>query len=206
MSTLYRVQEAAKLSGVAQSSIYSYTQLYSNYFSHHVNPPEGQPRMFTPQDVRLLAFIKRVWDEEKSHDNVVARIHSGEFEAFELQARAVRAGEEGTHAHEQPTLGLDVPQVRHFGSMLDLVANQVRAAHDRETGIVDENKRLHEIIGELQYKMGQAEGEMAALRSRLEQSERHRLGLGSIVLLLLAGVFLGVTVPMGFSILTTFLR
>src|SRR4051812_23409171 len=85
MDRLLTVKEAAEGAGVSTQSIYTYTTRYKAYFSPHATPGKGQTRLFTPDDVRLLAYIRyKTTTGNMSHENLIAALEGDrtELEAF----------------------------------------------------------------------------------------------------------------------------
>src|SRR5690242_10148837 len=94
---LYTVKEAAERAGVSVHSIYTYTTRYHVYFSPHATPPKGQPRLFSAEDVGLLAYIRyKTTTGKLSHKNLVAALAADSTELAAFRDDAGAAAEPST--------------------------------------------------------------------------------------------------------------
>ena len=83
MPATFSPSSVAKATGVSLAAIRSYCERYSDYLSPGARPAKGQPREFTADDVRLIAFIrKKTSPGGVSHSEIIQAIEAGELVEF----------------------------------------------------------------------------------------------------------------------------
>jgi len=165
---LYTTSAAAKLAGISGGTIRNLTTgqfaaSYEGLFSPSASPGKGQPRLFTSEDVKLLAFIRQQTAAGLSHEEAARRIRAGELEAFTWSPPIV-AEEAAQHenAPQNVIAGPQAPQSPESGSFALALASQwanlLESARARELDLQD---RL--IVSE--SARARAEGELEALKA-----------------------------------------
>jgi len=157
---LYRPAQAARMAGISLSSIKDYTTYYAPFFSQEATPPPGEPRAFTPEDVRLLAFIEDATRRGISCEEIVQRLSSGELKDFDWKAP------EQEQAQNQSATTLTPAQQLHV--LAAVFVRQIEEARQREQELVER-------LMEAERRIGQLEGELAALRREDELSRPRAL-------------------------------
>ncbi len=152
LTTLYRPAQAATLAGITLASLREYTIAYAPFFSEHATPPPGEPRLFTPEDVRLLAFIADHTRQGAGHEEVIQRLASGALEDFHWGLPEQEQGDGQT-----TTALVPVPQLQVIA---EAFFRQVEEARARE-----EELRARLAIAE--RRISQLEDELAALRRQM---------------------------------------
>ena len=165
---LYTTSAAAKLAHVSPGTIRNLTTgqfaaSYDGLFSPSASPGKGQPRLFTSEDVKLLAFIRQQTAAGLSHEEATRRIRAGELEAFSwsppIVAESVASPED---APQTVTAGPQAAQEAGPNSFALALASQwanlLESAHARELDLQD---RL--IAAEA--ARARAEGELDALKA-----------------------------------------
>ncbi len=153
LTSLYRPAQAATLAGISLTSLREYTIAYAPFFSEHATPPPGEPRLFTPEDVRLLAFIADNVRQGASYEEVIQRLASGALDDFEwwLPERGQTRG--------QTTAALvPVPQLQVIAEAFFQQAEEAR--------VREEELRARLAIAE--RRISQLEDELEAIRQRIE--------------------------------------
>ncbi len=143
---LYTVKEAAERAGVSVNSIYTYTTRYHAYFSPHATPGKGQPRLFSPDDVGLLAYIRyKTTTGKLSHKSLMAALaaDSTELEAFRDDAVA---------AAEPSTLLVDLHALQAFQLLLQDTRQREQQAVAKVEELQQENAQLRQQLGVMQGK------------------------------------------------------
>jgi DNA-binding transcriptional MerR regulator len=155
---LYQPKQVAKMVGISPASLRNYTARYRRFYSSQATPPPGQPRLFTPADVRLTAYIAQATGAGSTHDEIAAHLE---------QAQGVPADFEFTPA---PTVAPDdtaalVPNAQ-AQALLQLMARQLEQAQAREQAARDRERELLEQLAQAQRELGQLEGELKAVKAQ----------------------------------------
>lgn len=159
MNEYYYPADVVNQTGVSASTLRNYTKHYVGYLTAAATPGEGQKRVFTEQDLKLVAFIKQKTSkrgEGLSHEAVKAAIDRGELEDFELPSKST--GETDTAlatAENSSALMLLIEQLRE------------REENYRQR---DEEQQL-EIVA-LQRELGTAQGRMLELEKQNKRLSR----------------------------------
>jgi DNA-binding transcriptional MerR regulator len=85
---LYRAAQAASLAGVSMAELRDFTAIYAPFFSEQATPPPGETRLFTAEDVRLLAFLADVTQRGATVEEVVRQLAGGALAEFPWWAPA----------------------------------------------------------------------------------------------------------------------
>lgn len=153
LTTLYRPAQAATLAGITLAHLREYTLAYAPFFSEHATPLPGEPRLFTPEDVRLLAFIAENTRRGVGYEEVIQRLASGALEDFDWWLP-----EQGQNRSQTATALVPVPQLQVIAEAFLQQAEETRAR--------EEELRARLTIAE--YRISQLEGELALLRQQME--------------------------------------
>lgn len=163
MTAVYSTAQAAKLAGVSEGTVRNYVRgAYAAHFSAGANPPAGQPRRLTDQDLALLAYIREQTAAGVPHDEIAAQIAAGELGSFTWSAPEASPAEEEEEldgwgrpvARPKP----EAPPPAPLAIMAQTLTGELAAAHAREQALWD---RL--IAAE--NRAARAEGELAALKA-----------------------------------------
>ncbi|MCS7220416.1 MAG: hypothetical protein RML36_00960 [Anaerolineae bacterium] len=153
LTTLYRPAQAATLAGITLAHLREYTLTYAPFFSEHATPPPGEPRLFTPEDVRLLAFIAENTRRGADHEEVIQRLASGALEDFDWWLP-----EQERNGSPMITALVSVSQLQGIAEAFFQQAEETRAR--------EEELRARLTIAE--YRISQLESELATLRQQVE--------------------------------------
>lgn len=101
---LYTTKQAADAAGCSTATVRNVTSgpfadAYRGMFSPGATPGKGTARVFTGDDVKLLAYIRQETASGASHTEVAQRIRAGELEAFEWDEPQTT---EMPHAPQEP--------------------------------------------------------------------------------------------------------
>ena len=165
---LYTTSQAAKLAGVSSGTIRNLTTgqfaaSYTGLFSAGATPGKGAPRLFTAEDIRLLAFIRQQTAASITHEETARRIRAGELEAFTWSAPiGAEAAAPVDNAPQNVTAGTQGTPEAEAGSFALALASQwvsaLESARARELELQD---RL--IAAET--RAARFEGELTALKT-----------------------------------------
>lgn len=72
----YSVSETARIIGVEINQIKSWTYLFRDHLSPSSNPEKGLPRLFQKEDVLVLLYVRRFWEDEPDIKAIVAGLNS----------------------------------------------------------------------------------------------------------------------------------
>lgn len=152
MSTdrLYTVKEASEGARVSQQSIYTYTSRYKAHFSPHASPPKGQTRLFTGDDIRLLAFIRsKTTTGNMPHDTLLSSFDDlrGELDTFVDYSLPDEV---------QTTALMDPATIQAMQALL-------QDARQREQGAVARVDSLQRELADLRQQLGVAQGKIEVL-------------------------------------------
>lgn len=159
----YCPTEAARIAGISPSSVKNYVTRHGDYFSPGARPAPGQPRSFSPEDVRVLAYIAALTRQAVTHADIAARLAAGELADFTWSAPPlVEARPQGPPApQDQPPAALVLAQV---------LSTQLDAARAREAALTDRflqrEQDLHDRLLAAEARAARAEGELAAIKEQ----------------------------------------
>jgi DNA-binding transcriptional MerR regulator len=175
---LYSTGQAAKLAGISPGSIRNivsgmFSAHYTGLFSAGARPGKGAPRVFTPEDVKLLAFIRAQTETGISHAEVARRITAGELETFTWSPPAVaESAAPPQDAPQEATAGPHAPQEAGAGTFALALASQwaslLESARAREVDLQDR-------LIEAQTRAARAEGELEAIKAAQKRGFFRRL-------------------------------
>lgn len=146
---MYTVKVAAKCADISAPTVYNYTKRFAKYFSPLATPEKGMVRLFSIDDIRLLAYLNFKLSHQKlTYEQVEQTLDSDpeevngytNFEHPEPQA------EETTQL---------VPRSELLSAKL-----LVEDARQREQQAQTKVDELQKQNAELQYKLGIAEGQL----------------------------------------------
>ena len=69
-SLKYRVAEVARIFDVDKDIVKSWTFHFSEYLSSQANPEKGISRLFSIEDIRVLAYVYMYWEDEPDFENI----------------------------------------------------------------------------------------------------------------------------------------
>jgi DNA-binding transcriptional MerR regulator len=153
----YQPSQAAKVIGSSVASVRSYSIRFKDFLSPTATPPPGQARLFSPEDLRVLRFVKAATDGGATLDEVETRLRAGELAGFAWSPDEVAQAE--AHEAAQAQTALALPQVfgRLFAQMEEARRAEVEAARQREADLVAR-------LLEAERKIGQLEGQLEGMK------------------------------------------
>jgi DNA-binding transcriptional MerR regulator len=144
--------EIARLIAVSPASVRVYARKYAKWLSPTAVTVKGATRNYTEQDARLMGFVASLTAQGIPHGEIETRIEASEHEAFDLPSSSEPSPE----------------QVQVEQTALAVLIGQAQASVKREAD-------LHDRIATLEREVGQAQGELTALKAQLEADrERQR--------------------------------
>jgi len=75
---MYAVKKAADIVGIAPSTIRLWGKTLAAVLSDSANPPRGEERLYTDEDIIALHTAKVLREEKRSWDDVIASIMAGD--------------------------------------------------------------------------------------------------------------------------------
>lgn len=159
MRDAYTTKQAAEITGASRQAIRTYTGAYQRYFSTEGAPEQpGQPRRFTPDDLRLIAYIySSTVEHKRTHEQTQEALAAGELEQFTWERPQAAQSHESA---SEPTSTALVPVER-------LVAAQalLQDAQRREAEAAEQLQTLQERLSALERELGMAQGELAGYKA-----------------------------------------
>jgi len=153
---MYLPAEVAKMIGCSATSIRNYTKRHEAHLSLHTRQ---DPRQYTPEDARVLAFVFSLSKTRTPHEEIAQRLDAGELDNFDWQAPAtVQDARQASQEARQEATPQDAALIlwQQFNDQLEATRD---AARRREIA-------LQEQINSLQHDLGLAQGELAALKAQ----------------------------------------
>lgn len=151
---MYTVKTVADHAGVSVPTVYNYTKRFARFFSASATPEKGTTRLFTVDDIRLLAYLNQKLTQQKlTYEQVEAALAAdpaelAQFIAFTSPEQA--APEEA---------GQLAPRAEVLAAKL-----LVEDARTREQQAVAKVEQLQQEIANLKYKLGVVEGQLQAYK------------------------------------------
>lgn len=166
-------KQAAHMAGVSAASLRNYTARYADHFSANATPPKGQPRKFTAEDVRLLAFIRDATARGLKHGQVQDAIEAGELGEFD-HWQAPEPETEPIQDDEPSTALATGAQVQALQMILDDLQRRESVAKEETARLRTEmqahDETYQERINSLTMQLGEAKGKLSAF----EEAARNR--------------------------------
>lgn len=159
MTPTYTTKEASELTGASKQAIRVYTTRYARYMSTEATPDAGTERRFTEADLKLMAYIyQQTQRGNRTHNQVLASLEEGALDAYDweppttAQHATIDGGSIGTAL---------VPIER-------LVATQalLQAEREERQRLIDREQELSERLENVRQQLGEAQGELKALKSQ----------------------------------------
>ena len=158
VSQLYSTKDASALTGASRQIIRAYTERYKEHFSREVQAQPGQPRRFTEQDLKLIAYIyQQTGQQAQKHEQVLAALSAGALEQFAWQPP--EATEEAEQGEVPPSTAL-VPI-----STLQAAQALMLDAQRREEEAREQAQALQGRLAALERELGKAQGELSAYKA-----------------------------------------
>lgn len=104
-----KVGEIAKQLGVTTNTVRNWCRRYAESLSESANPPGGGERLFTTQDVNVLAYIQSAMNEGMNHAEIAVRLGEKEFSSAEVETIVPTPGTSITTHHQPPQDAPDSP-------------------------------------------------------------------------------------------------
>ena len=176
MPAVYSTAQAAKLTGASEGTIRNYARQYAGFLSAGANPPAGQPRAMTGQDLALLAFVRERTAAGVGHDAIMAQLTAGELAGF-AWSPPEPAGQEaeavGVHLEARTTQPAALVLQEVARSLAGVMAAELAQAREVSQGlavqILDAEKRAARAEREAELRAvenAELRAELARLRSR----------------------------------------
>ena len=172
VSQLYTTKDASALTGASRQIIRAYTDRYKEHFCSEVQAQPGQPRRFTDQDLKLIAYIyQQTGQASQKHDQVLASLAAGALDAFDWQVPEVSESKDPG----EPSPGTALVPVERLQAaqalMLDAQRREQEAitraeeqARQLSEQAIQRERQLQDQINQLLRELGHKEGELEALR------------------------------------------
>jgi DNA-binding transcriptional MerR regulator len=158
VSRLYSTKEASALAGASRQIIRTYTDRYKEHFSREVQAQPGQPRRFTADDLKLIAYIyQQTSQQSQTHEQIQAALAAGALEQFDWQPPEAQ---ESVGSSEVPPSTALVPVERLQAAQALMLDAQRREEEAREQA-----KALQDRLAALERELGKAQGELSAYKA-----------------------------------------
>ena len=72
------ISEVAQLFGVGRDTVKSWATEFAVHLTLTANPPKGRERQFNGADLRALALVAELWEEQPDYENIHAMLNCGE--------------------------------------------------------------------------------------------------------------------------------
>lgn len=147
---MYTVKTAADHAGVSVPTVYNYAKRFARFFSPTATPEKGTTRLFTVDDIRLLAYLyQKLVQQKLTYEQVEAALAADSSELEQFTAFT---------SPEQPApeeAGQLVPRAEVLAAKM-----LVEDARTREQQALAKADQLQQEIAELKYKLGVVEGQL----------------------------------------------
>jgi DNA-binding transcriptional MerR regulator len=147
---MYTVKTAADHAGVSVPTVYNYAKRFARFFSPTATPEKGTTRLFTVEDIRLLAYLHQKLAQQKlTYEQVEAALAA---DSRELEQFTAFTSPEAPTSEETTQL---VPRAELLAPKLI-----VEEARTREQQALSHVEALQKEIADLKYKLGVVEGQL----------------------------------------------
>lgn len=150
----YLPKDVQRITGCSASALRNYSRDYARWLSTESTTP---PRRFSPEDVRLIAYVLHCTkDRAMTHEQVLATLAAGDLESFEYTPPPIA---NAPSAVEEPASTALVPLERLQAAQLLL-----SEAQRREAAAADQVATLQAEVNRLAGELGKARGELAGVK------------------------------------------
>src|SRR5262249_54185612 len=147
---------------------YASKEAYQPLLSTEATPDPGKERKFTVDDLKLFAFIAARTRLGESHSDVAERIAADELVTFDWTPTAPPRPTEGAESQQAALVPLE--QLRAMQALLaDSRQREVETKQQAQAqieGLQAEIRQEREKIEQLQRELGEAKGELTAMKRR----------------------------------------
>jgi DNA-binding transcriptional MerR regulator len=123
---LYTTKQTADAAGTSSSSIRNYTRAWAEFLSPGANPPAGEQRQYTPEDVAVMATIAALRSRMATAEQIRDALESGERLELPPEPEPEEAPAESPNA-----LMLYVQRVNSLENRVDTLTDRLIDAESR---------------------------------------------------------------------------
>jgi len=159
----YSVAQVVDLLDVPRSSVHRWSKQYADWLSEDATPGRGKARMYTDQDLKVLAYIRR-----RSSEGLTVALIQQELPRAQLPELAAVLS--GPGSGPKSLVGAEEALVKGLAQVVatgQATQDQLVDAIGRIADTVD----VWAVVQDLQVQVAQLKQEVAALR---QKSHRHR--------------------------------
>jgi len=151
---MYTVKTAAEAAGVTIPTVYNYTKRFTRFFSPGATPQKGTTRLFSSEDIRLLAYLHHKLVQQKlTYEQVEQQLTQDTGELMNFTAYTAPASPQ-SEEQGQPVQRAELLAAKVL----------VEDARLREQQALEKIDQLQKQNAELQYRLGIAEGQLQAYK------------------------------------------
>lgn len=159
ISQLYSTKDASASTGASRQIIRTYTERYKEYFSSEVQAQPGQPRRFTEQDLKLIAYIYQQTSQQgQKHEQVQTSLAAGALDEFAWQQPETEEDED-----EHPST--DLVPVARLQAAHALLQDAQRREQEAIARAEEQAKAMQDRLAALERELGKAQGELSAYKA-----------------------------------------
>lgn len=153
---MYNVTQAARYAGVSGTTIRGWAREYSDYLSPTANPPAGQARQFSEDDLAVFATVATLRAQLVTTEDIRAALDAGQ------RLEPVRPLEEEKPADQADQLDAAA------STALTLYSQQVNALQARNEALADRLIEAERRIADEKAARAAAEKELEVMRALYE--------------------------------------
>ncbi|MCL5960375.1 MAG: helix-turn-helix domain-containing protein [Chloroflexi bacterium] len=169
MGELLTIAEVARVLGAPKPTIRNWTREFGQAFSDYAKPDRGSVRRYTPEDVRVLAYIRRARHDERSlptiHEDLTLRKHRDmelpDLAAAEVKSARRKRGSRTAMSSDQADLALSIMQGQH--------RQEVERLKEENHALQRRIETMQVELNQLRERAARAEGQLSAFRQTVRR-------------------------------------
>lgn len=153
---MYSVADVVAAFGCSKQTVRVWATEFSPFLSPGADPPKGQAREFTPDDIRVFALVSQMRDEGSGYKDISASLSAGQRGELPPKQERRTAGTTSSQYESQETSLAPIEILERYALQVQGHIKQVEGERDY-------------LRGQIEVKDSQIEAERAA---RLEAEKR----------------------------------
>ncbi len=157
---MYTPKQVGDSLNLSSTTIRNYSRQWSDYLSPAANPPTGQPRIYSEDDLAVIATVAALREGQATTGQIRAALDAGQ------RLEPMRPVEEPTHAGQ--AADHDQQAADQARAAVNAAEKAIAIYQDRVTAVEARNQELTDRLIEAEKRAAAAEKELEVMRQLYE--------------------------------------
>ena len=157
---MYTPKQVGDSLNLSSTTIRNYSRQWSDYLSPAANPPTGQPRIYSEDDLAVIATVAALREGQATTGQIRAALDAGQ------RLEPMRPVEEPTHAGQ--AADHDQQATDQARAAVNAAEKAIAIYQDRVTAVEARNQELTDRLIEAEKRAAAAEKELEVMRQLYE--------------------------------------